>query len=199
MRSIGERREHLRRLAGRSLITKITKASYKLTIDGSNRIAIGRARAGDAPELLRLIRAYYRFDKIRFHAGAIGPALARLLRNRRLGVAWIIRDGIRPVGYVMLTFNFDLEFGGCEGLVTDLYVDTKYRRRGLGERALEVVDDYCRSRGIGTIELQVLEDNKDAQAFYRKIGFTRLNRIVMARAVDGRGGRGARVGLVEDK
>ena len=65
--------------------------------------------------------------------------------------------------------------------------------------ALEVVDDYCRSQGIGTVELQVVEDNGDAQAFYRRIGFTRLNRIVMAREVGRRGGRGASAGLLEEK
>ena len=175
------------------------RAMYKVTIDGRNRIAIGRASSGYAPELLRLIRAYYRSDKIPFDAIAIGPALARLLRNRRLGVVWIMRDEIEAVGYLMLTFNFDLEFGGFEGLVTDLYIEERYRGRGLGERALEVVDDYCRSQGIGTVELQVIEDNEEAQAFYRKIGFTRLNRIVMAREVGQRGGRGASSGLVEDK
>jgi ribosomal protein S18 acetylase RimI-like enzyme len=175
------------------------KASDKVTIDGRNRIAIRRARTGDEAELLRLIHAYYRFDKIRFHTTAIGQALARLLKNRRLGSVWIMRNGIKAVGYVVLAFNFDLEFGGFEGLVTDLYIDEKYRGRGLGERAIEVVDDYCRSQGIGTVELQVVEDNEDAQAFYRRVGFTRLNRIVMAREVGRRGGRGASAGLLEEK
>jgi len=62
-----------------------------------------------------------------------------------------------------------------------------------------VVDDYCRSQGIGTVELQVVEHNEDAQAFYRKIGFTRLNRVEMTREVGRRGGRGAGAGLVEEE
>jgi ribosomal protein S18 acetylase RimI-like enzyme len=63
--------------------------------------------------------------------------------------------------------------------------------------ALEIVDDYCRAEGIGTVELQVVEDNQAAQAFYRRVGFMRLNRIVMAREVAPRGGRGAGAGLVD--
>jgi hypothetical protein len=48
------------------------KTSYKVTIDERNRIAIRRARAGDANALLRLMRpSYYRFDKIRFPATSI--------------------------------------------------------------------------------------------------------------------------------
>jgi hypothetical protein len=38
-----------------------------------------------------------------------------------------MRDGIKAIGYVLLTFNFDLEFGGFEGVVTDLYIDERYR------------------------------------------------------------------------
>ncbi len=164
-----------------------------------NEITIRRARPGDAVELLRLIRAYYRFDKVRFRRMVIKSALVRLLGNRRLGSIWILRDESKAVGYVILTFNFDLEFGGFEGLVTDLYIEERYRGHRLGERALDVVDDCCRSQGIGTVELQVVEENEGAQLFYRKVGFTRLNRIVMAREVGRRGRRGTHAGLVEEK
>jgi ribosomal protein S18 acetylase RimI-like enzyme len=169
------------------------------TIDDRSGIEIRRARPGDAADLMPLIRAYYRFDGIRFRASPIAQALTRMLKNRRLGCVWIFRDGIKAVGYVLLSFNFDLEFGGFEGLVTDLFVHQNYRRRGLGERALAIVDEYCRSAGIATVELQVVEDNREAQAFYRKIGFMRLNRIVMVRAVKTRAGRRGASVLVEGK
>jgi ribosomal protein S18 acetylase RimI-like enzyme len=153
-----------------------------------DRVAIRVARLADRPELLRLIRAYYRLDHIRFDARAMEPALARLLRSRALGRVWIMQDGAKAVGYVVLTFNYDLEFDGLEGLVTDLFVEAKYRGTGLGKRALEVVDDYCRKRGIRAVELQVESNNTAAQAFYRKIGFTQLARVVMVRDIKYFGG-----------
>jgi len=162
------------------------KRAHKPARADNHAIEIRRARPRDAADLIPLIRAYYRFDGIRFRAGPISHALARMLKDRRLGFAWIFRDGTRPVGYVLLSFNFDLEFGGFEGLVTDLFVKPEYRGRGVGERALAIVDEYCRSVGIATVELQVVEDNREAQAFYRKIGFKNLKRIVMARAVKAR-------------
>jgi ribosomal protein S18 acetylase RimI-like enzyme len=163
----------------------------------SGQIEIRLARPKDALELLGLIQSYYRFDGIRFRAQPIAQAVAQLLKDRRLGCAWIMRDGLDAVGYVVLTFNFDLEFGGFEGMVTDLYVCEAYRGRGLGKRALEIVDDYCRSIKIGTVELQVEAGNQAAQAFYYRIGFARLNRIVMRRAVKPRRGRSADAVLVE--
>ena len=73
-------------------------------------------------------------------------------------------DNNMAVGYVVLPFNFHLEFGGLEGLVTDLFVIEKYRDRGLGKRALDAVDDYGRKRGIGTVERQVTSENTKSQA-----------------------------------
>jgi GNAT superfamily N-acetyltransferase len=163
--------------------TPRTDRDSNLTRTHDRAIEIRRAALRDAAELMPLIRAYYRFDGIRFRARPIARALTQMLKNRRLGCAWIFRDGSRAIGYLLLTFNFDLEFGGFEGLVTDMFVHEDYRGRGVGARALTIVDEYCRSAGIETVELQVVEDNRDAQEFYRKIGFTRLDRIVMVRAV----------------
>jgi ribosomal protein S18 acetylase RimI-like enzyme len=153
--------------------------------DSSTRaVTIRVARAADLPHLLPLIRAYYRFDHIRFDARTARPALERLLRSPSLGRVWIMLDGSRPVGYVILTFNYDLEFDGFEGLVTDLFIKDDFRGRGLGRRALEAVDSYCGRRGIRAVELQVEASNTAARAFYKTLGFTRLERIVMIREVN---------------
>jgi GNAT superfamily N-acetyltransferase len=133
----------------------------------------------DRSDLLRLIRAYYRFDGIRFQGDVMPRALDRLLRDRSLGRIWIARHGRNAVGYALLSFNYDLEFGGMEGYVTDLYLSAPYRGRGLGKRALDVIEAYCRSSGIRTLELQVVRGNSRALAFYRRVGFEKLPRIVM--------------------
>jgi len=64
-------------------------------------------------------------------------------------------------------------------MLTDLYVDKRYRNRGVGSLALYELEDFCRERGIRTIELQVLHRNKAAEAFYRQAGFRILPRKVM--------------------
>jgi ribosomal protein S18 acetylase RimI-like enzyme len=155
---------------------------------GVNRISERRAeieiRAAtpeDWTDLLALMRAYYRFDAIRFRAAIVGPALKRLLEDKSVGRAWIARDRGTQVGYVMLTFNYDAEFGGIEGIVTDLFIASAYRGVGLGRRVMAIVEDYCRAAGMRAIELQVKRDNRTAQAFYRHLGFRKLSRLVMSR------------------
>src|SRR5262249_38158368 len=101
-------------------------------------------------DLRRLIRAYYRFQGIRFLPSA-AAALRQLVTMPALGRAWIVRDQGRAVGYAILTFNFDVEFGGFEGILTDLYLRPGYRGGGFGRRLVDVASGYCRSRGVETV------------------------------------------------
>src|SRR5579864_2821227 len=118
----------------------------KTATDGSNGMVLGRARADDLRELVGLVRAYYQFDGIRFDPKSATAALKNLLRRPSLGRVWIARDSGKAVGYAILTFNYDVEFGGVEGIVTDLFVKTNYRGRRLGERIMAAIEDYCRTK-----------------------------------------------------
>jgi len=133
----------------------------------------------DHKALLKLIVAYYRFDKIRYDLRSLSRGLDTLLRNLSLGQAWLIENHKHPVGYTLLTYNFDLEYGGMEGMLTEVYVERHFRNHGVGTRALYEVEDFCRERGIRNVELQVLNHNKRAEKFYRKAGFNLLPRKVM--------------------
>ncbi|HYA35285.1 MAG TPA: GNAT family N-acetyltransferase [Candidatus Binataceae bacterium] len=146
-------------------------------------IEIRSARGSDFDALLRLIRAYYRFDHIAFVATTMRPALRAMMRDESLGRIWIADDRRRAAGYAILTYNWDIEFGGLQGILTDLYLRANYRGLGIGKRIIETVEKFCAKHGISTLELQVERDNKPAQAFYRSLGFSRLTRIVMTRDI----------------
>ncbi len=133
----------------------------------------------DHSTLLKFIIAYYRFDKIPFNRKDLAQGVHTLLRNLSLGKAWLMESQKKPVGYAIVTYNFDLEYGGIEAMLTDLYVDKRYRNKGIGSLALYEIEDFCRERGIRTIELQVQHHNKSAETFYRKAGFSILRRKVM--------------------
>jgi diamine N-acetyltransferase len=133
----------------------------------------------DHKALLKLIVAYYRFDRIPYNLNSLSRGLDTLLRNLSLGQAWLMETSKQPVGYTLLTYSFDLEYGGVEGMLTEVYVERKFRDRGVGTLALYEVEDFCRERGIRNVELQVLNRNKNAERFYRKAGFSILPRKVM--------------------
>ena len=133
----------------------------------------------DHKALLKLIVAYYKFDKIPYKLQSLQRGLDTLLRNLSLGQAWLMEVHHKPVGYTLLTYNFDLEYGGVEGMLTEVYVEKRFRNHGVGTLALYEVEEFCRERGIRNVELQVLNHNKHAEKFYRKAGFRALPRKVM--------------------
>ena len=62
------------------------------------------------------------------------------LVNRSFGRIWVVNsDGILA-GYMILTFNYDLEFGGLQGSVTDLFVAPRFRAQRRGIAAMHCTD-----------------------------------------------------------
>ena len=138
------------------------------------------ALSSDRRELLRLIRAYYRFDHIRFDSRTMPGALRTLLHKPSLGRVWVAGDRTRLVAYLVLTYNYDLEFGGNEGIITELYVENSSRGSGLGRGMIDAARAFCHKSGIDTVELQVSRGNRRARAFYKTLGFREFDRVVMA-------------------
>lgn len=150
---------------------------------GSSAVDFHQATFGDVDAILPLIRSYYDFDKIPFDEATIRRAVGELLADASLGEAWLLRDGKASVGYFVLTFGFDLEFGGRQATLTDLYVAPSHRRRGLASEAIHLAENVLAKRGIGALELQVERDNAEAFAFYRRLGFEEHDRAPLSKRI----------------
>ncbi|MER3554868.1 MAG: hypothetical protein C4331_11110 [Meiothermus sp.] len=138
----------------------------------------------DAPKLLEFIRLYYAYDGIPFGEPSIRRGLNTLLQDTSLGRAFLIQDGEEDAGYAILTFGFDLEFGGRQATVTDVFIKESHRSKGLESRVFAQLEQICRSLGIGALELQVEENNLEARAFYKTLGFQAHERIPMSKMLD---------------
>jgi GNAT superfamily N-acetyltransferase len=144
------------------------------------RVATGM----DAGEVLALVQEYYAFDHIPFHESAIRAALKLLLEDSSFGEVLLLESNGTSAGYCILTFGFDLEFGGRVVTVTDLYVRPRFRWQGLGTMLLSRVEETCRSLNIHAFELQVETQNSAAQGFYLKWGLEKHDRIPMSKRID---------------
>jgi len=56
-------------------------------------------------------------------------------------------------------------------LVTGLVVDPGARRRGIGRGLVAAVEAWARARGLVSLRLRTRVARRDAQAFYRRLGF----------------------------
>lgn len=70
-----------------------------------------------------------------------------------------------------------MRFGEEEAHLDLLAVRPQYRRTGLGRRLVEWLEKSAVVAGISVIYLEVRENNKEAQAFYQKLGYRRVTRL----------------------
>ena len=138
-----------------------------------------RATPDDLPLLLPRTRALQDHEAITISDDALEAALRRLLDDTSLGGAWlIVADDV--VGYAIVTFGYDLEFGGRDAYLTELFVDAAARGHGAGTAALALLDPELRALGVRALHLQVRPDNR-ATHLYERSGFARSPRWIMSR------------------
>lgn len=146
---------------------------------GKQRFRLANSRDIDA--LVRMVNRYYAFEGIAFDNREVHSGLVALLRDASLGRAWLIECDASLAGYVILTFGYDHEVGGRTGLITDLYLEPQFRKRGLGKEIMTFVESRARSFGLSAVELQASRDNKVAQRLYKTLGYMSFDRIPMVK------------------
>ncbi|MGH9461030.1 MAG: GNAT family N-acetyltransferase, partial [Vicinamibacteria bacterium] len=141
------------------------------------------AAPGDIAALLALQSTYYAEDRYAFVESMAREGWHSLLSDANLGSAWVFEADSTLVGYVVLTLGYSLEYRGRDAFLDELYVTPDWRGRGLGRRALEVVDSACSRLGVNALHLEVENDKSGAIALYRKWGFAEHRRVLMTKEV----------------
>lgn len=77
---------------------------------------------------------------------------------------------------------------GTEGTaaVTTMWVDPRFRRRGVGDLLVKSVLDWARSTGYSRVVLWVTEDNAQAEKLYERNAFVRSGEASLVRAGEDR-------------
>lgn len=156
------------------------------------------ATPADLPRLHRAMVDFYSHEGLSLDAGVI-TALETLLATPSYGQVYVIEppapawDGsppvpsspaqpqAQPVGYLVLTYGYSLEFQGRTALLDELYLPSAHRGQGLGTQALEFVIQTCRDQGIHLLFLEARPENIKAQALYERLGFRKNDRDIMLR------------------
>jgi diamine N-acetyltransferase len=147
------------------------------------------ARPDELEQALIFVREYYVYDHIEADLKKIRLGLQGLLSNPALGQFWFVQDHDQAVGHVVLTYGFDLEFGGRTATVTEIFLRESHRGRGFGHAIFEFLDDHCANQNVLVLELQAEYENIRAQDFYRQLGFHAHDRIPFSRLVSRQGAR----------
>jgi GNAT superfamily N-acetyltransferase len=142
------------------------------------------ATEADADLLLAMMREYYAYDGHAYDEARARVALATFLQEPSFGRAWLVCDQHTPVGYIVLTLGYSLEYLGRDAFIDEFYLRPSHRGRGWGRKTLEFVEDQARASGVRSIHLEVVRQNGTAKEVYRRAGYADHDHFLMSKWIE---------------
>lgn len=140
------------------------------------------ATAADVHAILPHMAVFNAEEQINFDPERGRRALTQLLAHPTWGFVLLAERDI-VLGYALVSFGFDIEFGGREAFLTELFVAREHRGRRIGQGLLDAVEGAAREAGASAIHLSVRVENVRAVGLYEKSGFVRDPRPLMTKSL----------------
>ena len=125
----------------------------------------------DVPVIADLIRGLAYFERLEDQVSMTEERLAaNLFGPRRYAETLIAQDGDQHVGFALFFHNFSTFLAKPGIYLEDLFVIPEHRGRGVGRALLKELARLAVERECGRLEWSVLDWNKEAIAFYERLG-----------------------------
>ncbi|MCW9042048.1 MAG: GNAT family N-acetyltransferase [Pseudopelagicola sp.] len=133
--------------------------------------ALHLARPDHIEALLPLVAAFHSQEAIAQDEETRRAAILPLLEGSPLGAVYLIGPTRAPIGYIIVTFGWSVEFGGMDAFVDELFVRPAVRGRGIATEVLSTLPVALGQAGVRAIHLEVDQNNAAAQKLYTRSGF----------------------------
>jgi len=147
--------------------------------------SIAPATLADLETLLAMMRHLQHDDPWSepFHEPTLRTNLAELITNPIYGVAYIVREQAAPRGYLVICFEYSLEYRGKGAWIDELFVEAEHRGKGIGTQLLDLAEQASRDHHAKFLHLEVNHGNP-AIELYRRRGFAQHQRFLMSKPLD---------------
>lgn len=139
------------------------------------------ATVADVPVLLSMMQDFNRGESIAWDPADGEAPLRLLLGAPELGQVTLFQAAGTTVGYAIVSYGYDLEFGGRDAFLTEMYLTPAARGQGLGQKLLGELLVVTGAAAVQALHLQVRPDNIAAQRLYRAAGFAPTTRLFLSR------------------
>jgi ribosomal protein S18 acetylase RimI-like enzyme len=139
------------------------------------------ATEAEVPAILTMMKDFNAIEAIPFDRALFAPRVRELLGRPELGGILVFSVDDAVVGYAVVTFGWDLEFGGRDAFLTELYVVGERRGQGIGRLGLDAAQTFAHAGGAHALHLLVRYENARARKLYDAAGFAMQARLVMTK------------------
>jgi len=134
-------------------------------------VVIRKGERADVPVIAELIRGLARFEKLEHEVTMTEDMLAaNLFGPHHYAETLIAEDEGAAVGFALFFHNFSTFLARPGIYLEDLFVIPEQRGRGVGRELLRELARLAVERECGRLEWAVLDWNRDAIAFYERLG-----------------------------
>jgi GNAT superfamily N-acetyltransferase len=135
----------------------------------------------DLPLILKLIKGLAEYEKLAHAVIASEETLRESLFTKRVAEVLIGYAGDEPAGFAVFFQTFSTFLGVPGMYLEDIFVEPRWRRKGLGRQLLVRLAKIANERGYGRVEWSVLDWNELAIGFYKALGAKPLDEWTMFR------------------
>ncbi len=133
----------------------------------------------DVPALVVLMTEFYAESDYVLPSAPATRAFEMLLADARLGGVWLAEEDGTPVGHLVLTLSFSMEYGGLRGFIDDLYVRPAARGRGVAAALLTAARVAALERGVRALHVEAGPDNLVARRVYERAGYADSGHLLL--------------------
>ncbi|MFP4274331.1 MAG: N-acetyltransferase family protein [Paracoccaceae bacterium] len=142
------------------------------------------ARPEDLDRLLPLVAAMHAETGIAQTDEGRRAALTPLLEGSPHGAIYLIGPQRAPIGYVVMSFGWSLEFGGLNGIIDEIFIRPGVRGRGIASEVLGALWQALRPAGLKALHLEVAREDHAARRLYERCRFLpREDGMLMSRVL----------------
>ncbi len=146
--------------------------------------ALHLARPEDLDKLLTMVASFHEEQGIDSSDEQRRGALLPLLEGLPYGAIYLIGPVRAPIGYIIVTFTWSVEFGGLDGMIDELFIRRAVRGRGIATEVLYTLPRTLAEAGVRAIHIEVDRENIPALKLYTRARFeARENALLMSRTL----------------
>lgn len=145
---------------------------------------IRRAEAADLDSVIHQMRQMQDDDPWSevFDETTVRASVAELLQNPAFGLIYLACEVNQLVAYLVICFDYSLEYHGKGAWVDELFVTPAHRRKGIATQLLEVAERASAEHNAKYLHLEVSHGNP-AIELYRRCGFVDHQRYLMTKRI----------------
>jgi len=92
-------------------------------------------------------------------------------------------DNGRPIAYAICLIKDNILVYALKkyGFISDLYVEERYRGKGLGKELISRIREFFKEKGVKFMSLEVNHNNYGPIKFYKEYGFKEYHKTMRMR------------------